>query len=566
MGWLRFRKSAVLPPAAAQQCAFSIEDLTGVSYHLMESTFQLDQWESHDNINGGFLFSGNVGYGNWVFVCETWNADGPAAGVTTTLYARAANSSVLTSTTGNTHPKFAAGAQARRLLVGTDDAGNNSGFPQNEAFDGDQAGLIFYSGVVLTQAEVDAQSRQLAPIRRDGLHAFYDFQGSDYLQDKSGNGRDLKPLCDGTGLYGFPTGPGTWSIRADGPPIPYGYWDPRAQQPKPVIPPGITRPALRKLLAPVVPQKSTDIAQSGNVALAGNVVAGATVTGQLGESIGVAGSVSDAAVVVGALTETIVVAGSVVDAAVVVGALVESIGIAGAVSDAATLTGALTESIGVAGAASAAAVVTGAVKVAVGVAGSISDAAVATGVIAESVGVAGAISDAAVVVGALSTSIGIAGSVGPAAVVTGALKETISISGAVSSAAVVTGALVGSVLPLVGAVSSTAVVTGALTTAIGVSASISGAAVVTGSLSEAIGISGAISNAATATGTATSFLLVQGSIACAAVVTGNGVFSVPPGYYTALAEAARLAALAQQQNAKEIRYRLLSIRKYPWFK
>ena len=66
-GWFRLRVNV---PTTRQECIWSIEDAAPSSaYQLMLNRFQLNEWESHDRSQGGFLFAA-VDLG-WWFIAET---------------------------------------------------------------------------------------------------------------------------------------------------------------------------------------------------------------------------------------------------------------------------------------------------------------------------------------------------------------------------------------------------------------------------------------------------------------------------------------------------------------
>ena len=61
---------------------------------------------------------------------------------------------------------------------------------------------------MLTQAEIDAESQHLNPVRQSNLWAYYPLQDlPTMLFDYSGNGRNLTPIVSG----------GVWSVQS-GPP------------------------------------------------------------------------------------------------------------------------------------------------------------------------------------------------------------------------------------------------------------------------------------------------------------------------------------------------------------
>ena len=192
-GWFRLRVNV---PSNRQECVWSFEDdAPSSAYQLMVNTFQMNQWESHDRSEGGFLFA-PVDLG-WWFVAETNRAAGPA----TALYWKKEGASTLNVATGNTHPAF---PNATRFLVGTDDATG-----QNEWTDGDIAGLKVWNAE-LTKAELELEAQRLSPVRTADLFAYYPLQTvATMLQDQSGNGRNLAPISTG----------GTWS-QQPGPAIP----------------------------------------------------------------------------------------------------------------------------------------------------------------------------------------------------------------------------------------------------------------------------------------------------------------------------------------------------------
>jgi hypothetical protein len=203
-GWFRFKKSNHAP-VSVQMCGMSLEsvapDNAGPYQLFCETTFQLDQIELHDSGQGGFLFTApevQAPY-DWMFICSTNNAPGD-----TVFYWRWAWNSVLQVATGNTHPSMSG---ATRLIIGSDDAGG-----QNEFWDGDICGIKWWSAK-LSPAEVDAESRQLYPVRSANLGAYYPFQDlASMLTDASGNGATLTN----------PSGTGSWTLRNDGPRIPLG--------------------------------------------------------------------------------------------------------------------------------------------------------------------------------------------------------------------------------------------------------------------------------------------------------------------------------------------------------
>ncbi|MBX7102288.1 MAG: hypothetical protein K1X89_31520, partial [Myxococcaceae bacterium] len=192
-GWFRLRVNV---PTTRQECVWSFEDdAPSSAYQLMVNTFQMNQWESHDRSEGGFLFA-PVDLG-WWFVAETNRAAGPA----TALYWKKEGASALNVTTGNTHPAF---PNATRFLVGTDDATG-----QNEWTDGDIAGIKVWNAE-LSKAELELEAQRLSPVRTLDLFAYYPLQTvATMLQDQSGNGRNLSPIYTG----------GTWSQQT-GPAIP----------------------------------------------------------------------------------------------------------------------------------------------------------------------------------------------------------------------------------------------------------------------------------------------------------------------------------------------------------
>ncbi len=187
-GWVRFRVSSAT--RNLQEAMWTLENnAPSTAYQLMISTWHADQWESHDQTQGGFLFA-PVDTG-WWFIAESHRIGG-----NTTLYFKKAGAATLSARTGNKHPTLSG---VTRFLLGTDDATG-----QNEWLDGDLAGIKVWNAE-LTQAELELEANQLAPVRASNLHAYYPLQSVDtMLLDASGNGRNLSPITVG----------GTWSLQS----------------------------------------------------------------------------------------------------------------------------------------------------------------------------------------------------------------------------------------------------------------------------------------------------------------------------------------------------------------
>lgn len=220
-GWFRFRVTNV--GSGRQMSGMSLEgvapDTTGPYQLLCETTFNTDTIELHDQTNGGFLFTPTIGAPfEWVFICSTNDQRVGASTQTTFYYRREGDSTFVQSFTGNQHP-FAVGAA--RFIIGTDDAGG-----QNEWWDGPITGVKVWNRV-LSAAEVDAESRQLAPVSARGLFAYYPLQDLTFTDPI--NGRNLSPIVGG----------GSWSV-VSGPAIPPGVLP--AFDPVGILPP--PQPAL----------------------------------------------------------------------------------------------------------------------------------------------------------------------------------------------------------------------------------------------------------------------------------------------------------------------------------
>lgn len=216
-----FRPRVTGVGSGRQQCLTSVEANTGGAYNLVpEQTFNADTWESHDGVQGGFLFTDALTAGTWWVVAEVNNTGTPD---TRLYWGKVGNGGALNSTSGNDHGSIT----ATRFIVATDDAGATPNNPQNEWLDGDIAGIKIWAAE-LTDAELAAEKEQLRPVRTTNLAHFYDFQSipgggavntGGGFQDKSGNNADLVTL---KGLFGFPATDGSWSVRSDGPDIPLG--------------------------------------------------------------------------------------------------------------------------------------------------------------------------------------------------------------------------------------------------------------------------------------------------------------------------------------------------------
>jgi hypothetical protein len=205
-GWFRLRiavpgvMGSPAPRASngtSQECIWGFEDdPPSQAYQLMVNTYMLNQWESHDRAQGGFLFA-PVDLG-WWFIAETNNGSAPA----TALFWKKEGAANLSTSSGNNHPMF---PNATRFLIGTDDATG-----QNEWFDGDIAGVKVWDAQ-LTPAELALEANHFNPVRLTNLHAFYPLQSVPTMfNDTSGFGRTLTPIGDG----------GSWSVQP-GPSVPY---------------------------------------------------------------------------------------------------------------------------------------------------------------------------------------------------------------------------------------------------------------------------------------------------------------------------------------------------------
>ena len=94
--WVRLRTTTT--NLSRQLNLWSLENAApSNTYQLLISSWRVDQFESHDSRQGGFLFA-HVDLG-WWFIAETNRASGPS----TRLYFKREGTSALTVASGNTH-------------------------------------------------------------------------------------------------------------------------------------------------------------------------------------------------------------------------------------------------------------------------------------------------------------------------------------------------------------------------------------------------------------------------------------------------------------------------------
>lgn len=564
-GWFRFRQSQV--GLSVQMSGASLEsvapDTAGPYQLLFESTFGTNTVELHDNVNGGFLFTPTMAPMEWWFIASTNNFFAQLSGGQTTFYARRmGDSSAMTAITGNKHP-FA--QNPTRFLIGTDDAGS-----QNEWWDGDICG-IGVANREYSLAEIDAQSRQLYPVSRLGLHAFYPLtETASMLLDASGKQRHLAPIVTG----------GSWSV-VDGPQIPIGNFEPLAADQGPVplhvrAPFGLGghrsftgpekgfRPfrqadtavlADTTLAAAVAGSSALTAALTTSITPAASVAGSSTLTAALTTSITAAAAVSGSTVDTAALTTAIAMAAAVAGSSVLTAALTANSGInfAAAVAGSSSLTAALSTSITLAAAVSGSSTLTAALTTAITTAAAVSGSSSPTAALSTSITPAAAVAGSSVLSAALTTAITPAASVAGSSALTAALTTQITLAAAVSGSSTLTASLaVGAGMSA--AVSGSSVLTAALSTSITPAAAVSGSSSLTAALSTAITPAAAVSGSSTLTAALSTSIRLAGavsgssalsaslstSIAAAAAVSGSSTLTA--ALSTAIRFSAALAA------------------------
>jgi concanavalin A-like lectin/glucanase superfamily protein len=174
--------------------AHSIHDGTLSGFSLVTSADGVT-WQMSDTQSGNTsLFAATVGTWYYIALAKDPNASG------TNAFWAAADTLALSTTTG-THAESGSGSIVR---IGESLNGG-------EWLNGSIAAVKIWSGVKLTQAEIENERFQYLPHRTANLFAFYPFleggTGAGALQDFSGSGNTLSN--------------GTGSATTDGPPIPW---------------------------------------------------------------------------------------------------------------------------------------------------------------------------------------------------------------------------------------------------------------------------------------------------------------------------------------------------------
>lgn len=140
---------------------------------------------------GGYVGAGALTVGTWYCAAATVDV----AATTTTVYLGAVGATP-TKTTDGSHA-YAVSSPTTFSL-----AANRA---YGEFLNGDLAGVKVWSGVALTQTEVNTECTQLQPVKTANLWAFYALDDtSTMLDDSSGNGRNMTN----------PSGSGSWTVVA----------------------------------------------------------------------------------------------------------------------------------------------------------------------------------------------------------------------------------------------------------------------------------------------------------------------------------------------------------------